>query len=66
MLQHEAFICQHVEPRQKGECGSRIYILQMPGGLRFLAEVTVAEMLYMKEKQMTVEEVLAFLGSAAA
>lgn len=66
VLQHEAFICQHVQPGQRGECGARAYLLQMPNGLRFVAEVTVAEMLQMRDRQMGVEEVLAYLGGAAA
>lgn len=66
LLQHGALICQHVEPGQRGECGARAYVLHCPGGLRFVAEVTVQEMLHMREKQMSVEQVLAYLQGSAA
>jgi hypothetical protein len=62
----EAFICQHVEPGQRGECGKRVYLMQLPGGLRFVAEVTVAEMLHLREAHLGVEDTLAYLGGAAA
>ncbi len=66
LLQHEAFICGHVQPGQRGECGSRVYVLAMPGGLRFVAEVTVQEMLHMRDQHMSVEQVLAYLQGSAA
>lgn len=66
LLQHEAFICQHVEPGQRGECGSRAYVLLFPGGLRFIAEVTPGEMVHMRDKAMGVEDVIAYLRGSAA
>jgi hypothetical protein len=66
VLQHEAFICGHTQPGQRGECGARCYVLSMPGGLRFVAEVTVAEMLHMRDAHMGVPEVLAYLQGSAA
>lgn len=66
LLQHEAFVCQHQEPHQRGECNARCYVLAMPYGLRFVAEVTVAEMLEMRNACMDVEQVLAYLRGKAA
>lgn len=66
ILQHEAFVCQHAEPHQHGHCGARCYVLAMPGGLRFMAEVTVAEMLHMRDQSMGVSDVLAYLQGVAA
>lgn len=66
ILQQGAFICQHRASGSQGECGLRVYILQMPYGLKFVAEVTPAEMLAMRDKAMNVEQVLAFLRGAAA
>lgn len=66
ILDHEALICQHQEPHQKGECGSRIYVLSMPRGIRFVAEVTVVEMLYMRDNCMAVDDVIAYLRGRSA
>lgn len=66
LLQHEAFICQHVEPHAQGQCGARCYILAMPHGLRFVAEVSSAEMLHMRDRHMGVEDVLSYLRGNAA
>lgn len=66
LLQHEAFICQHQEGKQ-ASCNLRCYVLAMPDGLRFVAEVTTDEMLTMRNRRMGVPEVLDFLcGRAAA
>jgi hypothetical protein len=66
LLQHDVFICQHRAERGQGECGSRSYVLAMPGGYRYVAEVTPAEMLAMRDAQMDVDQVLAFLRLAKA
>lgn len=66
ILQHEAFICQHVPPGARGECGARAYVLMFPGGLRFMAEVTVSEMLWMRDHCPTVDAVLTYLQGKAA
>jgi hypothetical protein len=62
----EAFVCQHKAERGGGECGARAYLMLIPGGLRFLAEVTPAEVIYMRDSHMSVEEVLAFLQGGKA
>lgn len=64
LIQHEAFICQHKAERGQGECGLRCYVLAMPGGLRFVAEVTSAEMIAMRDRCMSVEEVLGYLRAS--
>lgn len=64
VLQQGAFICQHTEPHQRGECGLRVYVLQLPYGLRFVAEVTPAEMMHMRDEAMGVEEVIAYLRAS--
>lgn len=70
LIEHEAFICSHREPgpanamgghQPAGECGLRVYVMQFPRGLKFVAEVTVEEMLYMKRNAMSVEEVIGYL-----
>lgn len=66
LLQHEAFICQHQEPGQRGECGARAYIMAMPHGLRFVAEVNTEEMLWMRDHCPGVEDVLSYLRGNAA
>lgn len=66
VLQHEAFICQHKGGRGESECNSRCYVLAMPGGLRFVAEVTVKEMLTMRDACMTVADVLNYLQCSPA
>jgi hypothetical protein len=62
----EAFICTHKAERGQGECNARVYLMLLPGGLRFVAEVTVAEMLHLREAQLGVEDTLAYLGASAA
>lgn len=66
VLQHEAFICQHRPDRGGPECGARVYVLAMPNGLKFVAEVTVAEMLTMRDRHMSVDEVIAYLRGQSA
>lgn len=75
LIEHEAFICSHREPgptnamgghSPSGECGLRVYVMQFPRGLKFVAEVTVEEMLYMKRNAMSVEEVISYLRGQSA
>lgn len=63
---HEAFTCQYKAAPGAGECGAKAYVLLMPGGLRFLAEVTLNEMLHMRDSGMNVEQALAYLQGNAA
>lgn len=66
LLQHDAFTCQHRTTSLAAECGATVYVIAFPGGLRYTAAVTVAELRAMRAKHMTVAEVLAYLGSALA
>lgn len=66
ILQHDALICQFTEHGMQGQCGARAYVLVMPGGLRFVAEVTSAEMLTMRDQAMSVGEAVTFLCGSAA
>jgi hypothetical protein len=66
ILQHEAIICQHKASAGGSECGARSYVMMFPGGLRFVAEVTPAEMIYMRDQCMSVEQVVGFLQGNAA
>lgn len=67
LLEHEAFVCQQGTggSAQQGQCGLRCYVLVLPGGLRFVAEVSPHEMMTMRDRRMNVEDVLTFLQSAA-
>jgi hypothetical protein len=66
VLECGAFVCQHTEPHQKGQCGARCFVLQFPGGLRFVAEVTQEEMFVMRDAAMGVQDVIAYLRGNAA
>lgn len=66
LLQHEAFVCQHQEPHTRGQCGARCYVMAMPGGRRFIAEVSAVEMMEMRDSGMGVDEILAYLQSHVA
>ena len=64
LLQHEVFICQHRAARGQGECGRRVYVLLQPGGGKFVAEVSPAEMLAMRDGRMNPAQVEVFLKAA--
>lgn len=63
LLEHEAFICQFRDARGSGECGARCYVLAMPGGRIWVAEVTPAEMLAMRDRHLDADGVLRFLSA---
>lgn len=50
--------------RHGAECGALLYVLWLPDGLRFVAQITHQELTYMQNVGMrTVAEVLDFLGA---
>lgn len=70
---HAAFTCQYKQPgtpspnfsagtrAQFIECGAMVYVLRLPGGIRYVAEVTQAEMRLMLAQNMKLVQVLNFL-----
>lgn len=62
LIEDECFICTHIAARGGSQCGERIYVLSLPGGRRYLAHVTAAEFLQIRDAQMDVHEILRFLG----
>jgi hypothetical protein len=64
MLEQGAYICQHRAAPEQGECGMRVYVLQMDDGRKYVVEVTPAETMHMKDKNMGPEQALEYLSSS--
>lgn len=64
LMSHDTFVCQERAERGGAECGMRVFVIRWPDGRKYLAEVTPAEALHMRDKNMAPDEALAFLSSA--
>lgn len=64
IMSHDTFICQHRIKGTSSECGMRVFVIRWPDGRKYLAEVTPAEAIYMRDRNMSPDEALAFLSSA--
>lgn len=64
LIEDECFICMQKADRGGAPCGERVYVLSVPGGRRFLTQVTPAEFLRIRDEQMGVEQILRFLARA--
>ncbi len=62
ILGHEALICQYRAAAGEPECGTRVFVLQLGQGWRYVVEITVREMLHLREAQLTAPEILIYLG----
>lgn len=63
VLEHAGIRCKHRPPPSGLECGAFVWVLLMPGGTRFVAEVTIDELRHMQTVSMSVEQSLLFLGA---
>ena len=63
ILHQEALICQHRPAAGSAECGTRVFVLQVGHGWRYVVEITAREMLYLRDHQLEKSEALAYLGS---
>jgi hypothetical protein len=64
ILDHEALICQHRAASGAPPCGARVYVVQLGHGWRYMLEIAVREMLYLREHQLSQREALAYLAHA--
>lgn len=64
LMSHDTFICQHRTGAGNSECGMRVFVIRWPDGRKYLAEVTPAEAIYMRDQNMSPDEALSFLSSA--
>lgn len=64
IMSHDSFVCQHRVPGSSTECGMRVFVIRWPDGRKYLAEVTPAEALHMRDRNMSPDQALTFLSSA--
>jgi hypothetical protein len=63
-MSHDTYVCQERTERGGGECGLRVYVIRWPDGRKYVAEVTPAEAIYMRDQHFTAAQALDFLSSA--
>lgn len=56
--------CHHQLTAARGKCGARVFIMQMPGGWRYVALVTAEEIKLLEQSQMSAEATLSYLLGA--
>lgn len=71
LVEHVALRCTaRIPQRGRGqsappECGLLLYVLEMPGGWKLVAEVTLLEIRHMQQQRMDARQALRFLGATA-
>jgi hypothetical protein len=63
VIEHDTLICQERINKGAAECGLRVYVRRMPDGRHYVAQISPAEMVHMRNANMNADEALAYLST---